>query len=205
MFSDRAAHCPQCGLSTDEVLKDSANQQQPVQQAPIVANDSNAAPNQSQVAPAPQPQTQPQPATPQSAASQQPDYRPRQQRTQNNAVLYALIAVVIVLALVCLVMLANNKFGSNTNSAEDSDSTSAIPELSADTMPSAAPVVTEQPQAVESVEEPEPDVLPEGSETEEIQNTAAPATTTPAPAAPEESAPAVKSETTTTPVNAPAQ
>ncbi len=182
VFSDRAAHCPQCGLPTDEALDAITDSRPPVRQMPSP--------------PAEQPQS------PSSAAPPQ-DFRPRQQRTSGNTVLYILIATVIVLAIVCIVLLATTKLGPHTGTdGTAADSTTAIPELPADTVKDAKPAKENLPQVVESPAEQETEVLPEGSETEEIMHPAAP---TAAPSAPAETTPAPAPETVTPPANAPAQ
>lgn len=180
VFSDRAAHCPQCGLPTEEALNAITGSRPPVRQMPSPPAE--------------------QPLSPSSATPPQ-DFRPRQQCTSGNTVLYILIATVIVLALVCIVLLATSKFGPHAGSADTTgDSATAIPELPADTVKDAKPAKENLPQVVESPAEQETEVLPEGSETEEIMHPAAPPA---APAAPAETAPTP--ETTTSPANAPAQ
>lgn len=173
VFSDRAAHCPQCGLPTSDALKVIVNEEQThnVQQNLNNANE----PDTSRT-------TQPQPA---------PEYRPEPPKRQNGPMLYVLIGVVIVLALALIVLLCQNKFGSSDMNADDADTTAVVPELDADTieMPQ-APKVEEQPVEEQVPATPEPEEIPASSESQEIQTTA-PAQQAPAsPAEPAQSAPA---------------
>lgn len=168
VFSDRAAHCPQCGLPTSDALKAIINEQPSVQQTSA--------------------ETTATPAEQQAQTSKQ-DYRPQQQKAPNNSMLYILIGVVIVLAIACIALLLTNKFGSATGDTDSADTTAAIPELPADTSEGTEDIKTVQPQVQEEAEpvEQEPEALPEASETEEIQQTPAPSGS---PATPKETTPA---------------
>lgn len=168
VFSDRAAHCPQCGLPTSDALKAIINEQPSVQQTSA--------------------ETTATPAGQQAQTSKQ-DYRPQQQKAPNNSMLYILIGVVIVLAIACIALLLTNKFGSAAGDTDSADTTAAIPELPADTTEATEDIQTVQPQVQEEAEpvEQEPEALPEASETEEIQQTPAPSGS---PATPKEATPA---------------
>lgn len=149
VFSDRAAHCPQCGLPTEDALKVIVNEQGAHTVAPQT------------VQPAPQPVV---------------DNNSTPQKNPNNSMLYILIGVVIVLAIACIALLVSNKFGSASQSGDDADTTASIPELPADTNDIIEDTKVVQPQAEpEAPTEAEPEEMPEPSQTEEIQSTPTPA------------------------------
>mgnify|MGYP004513129955 CR=1 FL=1 len=172
VFSDRAAHCPQCGLPTSDALKVIVNEEQ-THNAQQNQNNVNE-PNASQIA-------QPQPM---------PEYRPEPPKKQNGPMLYVLIGVVIVLALALIVMVVANKFGSSDMNADDTDTTEIVPELDADTIETPpVPKVEEQPVEEQIPANTETEEIPASNETEETQ-TATPAPAPASPAEPAQTAPA---------------
>ncbi|MGN1236073.1 MAG: zinc ribbon domain-containing protein, partial [Bacteroidaceae bacterium] len=92
VFSDRAAHCPQCGLPTSDALKS------------IV--DDPSIPNPQPSNPTPQPSPSPSPSP------YPTNYKFIGAKKPNSALLYTLICVVIVLAIVVIALLVHDKFGS---------------------------------------------------------------------------------------------
>lgn len=161
VFSDRAAHCPQCGLPTSDALKS------------IVDEPSTPAPNTStttsQPSPSPSPSPSPYPT----------DYIFTGVKRPNSALLYTLICVVIVLAIVVIALLVHDKLGSDNHPPVTADSISTIKELPADTIATPTPEEKSIKTKIETppvVEEEEIEVIPDAGETEEI--TTPPATST---------------------------
>lgn len=177
VFSDRAAHCPQCGLPTSDALK-------------AIVDDPTASPQP----PSPQPPS-PQPSSNEPQHSPYPsDYRFVGAKKPNSALLYTLICVVIVLAIVVIALLVHDKFGSNNQNADSADSITTVKELPADTIatpsPEEKPLKTkiETPPVPEEIEE-----IPDAGETEEI--TAPPAST---PGSPQQTSPTQQTPPTET-------
>lgn len=220
VFSDRAAHCPQCGLPTSDALEMITSGPQPAAQpitpaapapptAPAPASDTPAAPvTNTPSAPALQPQ-EPQafrePELPENPAwmNYAPRYNEREQpKKQRNLLTLILIVAVIVLAIVCIALVFTTS-GVLNNDEEDinADTVTTMQTLPPDTTP--ARVETPEAKPVIRTVVPE-EVIPAESEEIEIE---APAATTNTPAAPApptpthapEPAPAPTTPATTTP------
>ena len=173
VFSDRAAHCPQCGLPTADALKAIVN----VDNTPI--DQPAAAEPVDQPAPAAQPQK------PYYA----PNYGQPQPKKQNSALLYTLICVVIVLAIILVAIFVHDKFGNAGDEVDSTDSVATMQTLPADTL--ALPQEEEKvdlPKVVTTPVAAPVEEIPEESEGVEIQQT-------PSPSAPE--TPSAPAEPTT--------
>lgn len=214
IFSDRAAHCPQCGLPTADALKDIAAANGGV--VPTVASIDNGqrqatdtANNQGQSG---QPATQsaPQP----HAQNQQEEFTrqeydnipsptptpPEKPGRQGSLMVYILIVAVVVLAIVCIAMIATSGSGSSSDYSGEEDSLGTVSTLPADTQPQQTQMIEDiQPEPVPAMEEDEP----------EFTEDAEPATTDgSAPAEPSTSSsnsPAPTSTPTTTTQHTPTQ
>lgn len=189
VFSDRAAHCPQCGLPTSEALQAIVNP------APQQSGESTPH-DESQTTTTGQPQVQPS-VTPTPVT----DFRPQSQRRPNNALLYVLICVVILLAITCIALIMHEKFGGSDEGALPSDSLEvAVDELAPDTIPT--PVIEPKPVQVTPVED--LDVVEETEVTPEKLPEIAEPTDPTAPAQPQ-AQPQQPAQPQPTPAPAPAQ
>lgn len=154
VFSDRAAHCPQCGLPTSDALK------------AILSGPEGSVPQS--VADVPSQETGQVQSSPQQPEPR-PDYRSTLQKKPNNLLLYILICVVVLLAIVIIAIFMHDRLG-KTNEVFGPDSITTIKELPADTLATPQPEVK---RILPVEEEPElegedPEALPASSETEEI-------------------------------------
>lgn len=165
VFSDRAAHCPQCGLPTSDALK-----------AILSSPEGNVSQSVADVPSQETGQVQPSPWQPEP----RPDYRPAQQKKPNNLLLYILICVVVLLAIVIIAIFMHDRLG-KPNEDFAPDSLTTIKELPADTLATPQPEVKKIQPVVEEpeFEEEEPEALPASSETEEIGAPTQPTQSTP--------------------------
>lgn len=157
VFSDRAAHCPQCGLPTSEALKDIAAGNGGAPVPPLSAETGQSAANPQPAAP---------PAPPKEIYTRQ-DYdrlnpKPPKNGRRGSLTVYILIVAVVVLAIACIVMIVNSGGGSQNDYADPNDSLGTVTTLPADT----------QPQQISAPQDPQPLSTPvieedEGEATEE--------------------------------------
>lgn len=201
VFSDRAAHCPHCGLPIEDALKDIAAQNGGV--VPTVELENSGDPATSSSA------TEPATTNNPSAEYTRQDYDhipssmptpPQKPGRQGSLMMYILIVAVVVLAIVCIAMIANSGNGSGDFGSDD-DSIGTITTLPADTQPQQTQMMEDiQPEPVRAAEEPEPVFNEEGEE----PATAGEATTPAEPNAASSTAPASTS-TPAQPQHTPAQ
>ena len=181
VFSDRAAHCPQCGLPTSDALEMITNTPEAGQQPPQ--------------APAPEPK----PAAPQEPQTPAPTYYPPytpmpeqnrersvEPKKQRNLLTLILIVAVIVLAIVCIALVFTTSGVLNNSADEETDTVATMQTLPPDTTPAR---VEEQPEAKPVIHTPVPEEIPAESEEIEIEAPSAPAAE-PQPAPAPEPAPA---------------
>lgn len=200
VFSDRAAHCPQCGLPTADALKDIAAQNGGV--VPTVNTDDNSKPvaattgNDSE-APA---QVAAGNSAPVGGQEKQPEFTrqdydhipssmptgsPRQGEAlergvstppdkpgrQGSLMMYILIVAVVVLAIVCIAMIANSGSGNAGDFDGDDDSIGTVTTLPADTLPQQTQMMDDiKQEPVRAAEEPEPEFTEETEGTAEGEN-----------------------------------
>ena len=211
VFSDRAAHCPQCGLPTSDALEmitsgpqPAANTNTPAAPAPPTAPapTTSATPSvapDTPVAFQPQePQAFREPELPENPAwmNYAPRYNEREQpKKQRNLLTLILIVAVIVLAIVCIALVFTTS-GVLNNDEEDinADTVTTMQTLPPDTTP--ARVETPEAKPVIRTVVPE-EVIPAESEEIEIEATtpSAPATTEPTSTHAPEPAPAPTTNT----------
>lgn len=215
VFSNRAAHCPHCGLPIEDALKDIAAQNGGV--VPTVefensgdtglaatANTGNKNTSATSNQAAGDTTTNDQPV---EYTRQDYDHIPSSMPTppqkpgrQSSLMMYILIVAVVVLAIVCIAMIASSGNGNGDFGSED-DSIGTITTLPADTQPQQTRMMEDiRLEPVRAAEEPEPVFNEEGEE----PATTGEATTPTEPNATQPTAPASTS-TPAQPQHAPAQ
>ena len=201
VFSNRAAHCPQCGLPTVDALEmitegqtsDNVDTPEVVQDTqPVTADIQPTTDNVQQTidkvtedngqssmsSPLGGVRGGSQSSTP---GAPQPYYVPRYEepepKKQRNLLTYVLIVAVIVLAIVCVALVITTS-GALNGTPEEEDTVAVAQQLPPDTTPARVEAEPEAKPIIRSVVEEE--VLPEA--TEEIEIEATPQNNQPAPA-----------------------
>ena len=195
VFSDRAAHCPQCGLPTSDALE--MIMAAPALSTPLEGENPTA--NTGAAAPSNSPEGVSSPSGGSEAPSggssaptlepvQPPYYPPRYEersvepKKQRNLLTYILIVAVIVLAIVCIALVFTTSGVLNSDEAEEADSVATMQMLPPDTTPAK---VEEEPVVKPVIRTAVPEEIPAESEEIEIEAPApasAPASVEPAPA-----------------------
>lgn len=207
VFSDRAAHCPQCGLPTSDALEMITSTPAIFSEAP-----SPEAPSPSPTQPSTEGETGARVLPPNRELEEttahapklepiQPPYYPPhyeersvEPKKQRNLLTYILIVAVIVLAIVCIALVFTTSGVLNNDDAGEVDSVATMQTLPPDTTPAR---VVEEPVAKPVIRTEVPEEIPAESEEIEIEAPAA------APSASEEPAPAPAAAPTPTPAATP--
>ena len=180
IFSDRAAHCPQCGLPTSDALEmiTNATEAQP-EAVPQPAAEPVAAPAAQSAQPTAPPAIERSAVTPPYAAmpevSRERSVQPKKQR---NLLTYILIVAVIVLAIVCIALVFTTSGIFNSDTEEVEDTVATMQTLPPDTTPARVEV---EPEVKPVIRTEVAEEIPAESEEIEI-NTPEPAAAAPEPA-----------------------
>lgn len=190
IFSDRAAHCPQCGLPTCDALElITTGAPAPEAGAPLPSS-----PNDEEAESVPAPTAWDGAGGGYNGGVRiefPPRYKQPEPKKQRNLLTYILIVAVILLAVVCIALVVTTSGVLNAPAAESADTVAAMQSLPPDTTPAR---VEAEPQAKPIAHPILPEEIPAESEEIEIEASEAAQPTAAQPAAESAPTPAVQEQ-----------